>query len=85
MDNFRRATSASPVWALLELDLDPRDVLPPMKSARRRRVPSSGSSSRYHWRMSRGLRHLALRTRDLPRTEQFYRDVIGLRRAFNHA
>ncbi|MBI2207147.1 MAG: VOC family protein [Candidatus Rokubacteria bacterium] len=34
--------------------------------------------------MSRGLRHLALKTRDLARTEQFYRDVIGLRRAFDH-
>jgi catechol 2,3-dioxygenase-like lactoylglutathione lyase family enzyme len=35
--------------------------------------------------MSRGLRHLALKTRDLARTEAFYRDVIGLRRAFDHA
>ncbi len=34
--------------------------------------------------MDRGLRHLALRTRDLRRTERFYRDVLGLARAFDH-
>ena len=31
------------------------------------------------------LRHLALKTRDLPRTERFYIDVLGLRPAFPHA
>ena len=34
--------------------------------------------------MSRGLRHLALKTRDLPATERFYIDVLGLKRAFPH-
>lgn len=34
--------------------------------------------------MNRGLRHLALRTRDLGRTERFYTDVLGLRQAFPH-
>jgi catechol 2,3-dioxygenase-like lactoylglutathione lyase family enzyme len=34
--------------------------------------------------MSRGLRHLALKTRDLPATERFYVDLLGLRRAFPH-
>jgi catechol-2,3-dioxygenase len=34
--------------------------------------------------MSRGLRHLALKTRDLARTERFYLDIIGLRTAFEH-
>lgn len=34
--------------------------------------------------MDRGLRHLALKTRDLRRTERFYRDVLGLRIAFPH-
>ena len=34
--------------------------------------------------MSRGLRHLALKTRDLAATERFYTDVLGLRRAFPH-
>ena len=34
--------------------------------------------------MNRGLRHLALRTRDLRRTERFYIDVLGLRQAFPH-
>ena len=32
-----------------------------------------------------GLRHLALRTRDLRGTEGFYVDVLGLRVAFPHA
>jgi catechol 2,3-dioxygenase-like lactoylglutathione lyase family enzyme len=31
-----------------------------------------------------GLRHLALKSRDLRATERFYRDVLGLRRAFDH-
>lgn len=34
--------------------------------------------------MKRGLRHIALRTRDLASTERFYTDVIGLRQAFPH-
>ena len=34
--------------------------------------------------MSRGLRHLALKTRDLAATERFYREVLGLRIAFPH-
>jgi catechol 2,3-dioxygenase-like lactoylglutathione lyase family enzyme len=34
--------------------------------------------------MHRGLRHIALRTRDLRRTERFYLDVLGLRPAFSH-
>jgi catechol 2,3-dioxygenase-like lactoylglutathione lyase family enzyme len=34
--------------------------------------------------MNRGLRHIALRARDLVRTERFYIDVLGLRRAFEH-
>jgi catechol 2,3-dioxygenase-like lactoylglutathione lyase family enzyme len=33
----------------------------------------------------RGLRHIALRTRDLRATERFYVDVLGLRIAFPHA
>ncbi len=32
----------------------------------------------------RGLRHLALRSRDLPATERFYIDVLGLEIAFPH-
>jgi catechol 2,3-dioxygenase-like lactoylglutathione lyase family enzyme len=32
----------------------------------------------------RGLRHIALRSRDLRRTERFYVDVLGLRVAFPH-
>jgi len=32
----------------------------------------------------RGLRHLALRTRDLAATERFYVEVLGLRVAFPH-
>lgn len=34
--------------------------------------------------MNLGLRHVALKTRDLPRTERFYVDVLGLRIAFPH-
>ena len=34
--------------------------------------------------MNRGLRHVALRTVDLARTERFYVDVLGLRIAFPH-
>jgi len=34
--------------------------------------------------MDRGLRHLALKTRDLERTERFYVDVLGLALAFPH-
>ena len=34
--------------------------------------------------MSRGLRHLALKTRDLERTERFYIDILGLKPAFPH-
>ena len=34
--------------------------------------------------MSRGLRHLALKTRDLRATERFYIDVLGLKPAFPH-
>ncbi len=34
--------------------------------------------------MSRGLRHLALKTRDLAATERFYVEVLGLRVAFPH-
>ena len=34
--------------------------------------------------MNRGLRHLALKTRDLPTTERFYVDILGLQRAFPH-
>jgi catechol 2,3-dioxygenase-like lactoylglutathione lyase family enzyme len=34
--------------------------------------------------MSRGLRHLALKTSDLRATERFYIDVLGLKRAFPH-
>lgn len=34
--------------------------------------------------MDRGLRHLALKSRDLERTERFYVDVLGLARAFQH-
>src|SRR5881397_3981028 len=34
--------------------------------------------------MDRGLRHIALRTRDLWCTERFYVDVLGLRTAFPH-
>ena len=34
--------------------------------------------------MSRGLRHLALKTRDLAATERFYIDVLGLKPAFPH-
>lgn len=34
--------------------------------------------------MNRGLRHLALKTRDLGRTERFYTDVLGLRQVFPH-
>ena len=33
----------------------------------------------------RGLRHLALKTRDLDATERFYTEVLGLRIAFPHA
>jgi glyoxylase I family protein len=32
----------------------------------------------------RGLRHLALRTRDLEATKRFYVDVLGLEEAFEH-
>ena len=32
-----------------------------------------------------GLRHLALLTRDLPGTERFYTEVLGLEEAFEHA
>lgn len=32
----------------------------------------------------RGLRHIALKTRDLRRTERFYLEVLGLRTAFAH-
>jgi len=42
-------------------------------------VSASSSSGR------RGLRHLALKTRDLRATERFYTDVLGLRIAFPHA
>jgi catechol 2,3-dioxygenase-like lactoylglutathione lyase family enzyme len=35
-------------------------------------------------RSPEGLRHLALRSRDLAATERFYREVLGLRRAFDH-
>ena len=35
-------------------------------------------------RGDRGLRHLALRTRDLAVTERFYVDVLGLKVAFVH-
>jgi len=34
--------------------------------------------------VSRGLRHLALKTRDLERTERFYIDILGLKPAFPH-
>ena len=34
--------------------------------------------------MNRGLRHLALRTRDLRGTERLYTEVLGLRQAFTH-
>ena len=34
--------------------------------------------------MNRGLRHIALKTRDLVRTERFYLDVLGLQTAFTH-
>ena len=34
--------------------------------------------------MNRGLRHIALKTRDLRRTERFYLDVLGLATAFPH-
>jgi catechol 2,3-dioxygenase-like lactoylglutathione lyase family enzyme len=34
--------------------------------------------------MNRGLRHLALKTRDLAATERFYMDLLGLVRAFPH-
>ncbi len=34
--------------------------------------------------MHRGLRHIALKTRDLRRTERFYLGVLGLRPAFSH-
>lgn len=34
--------------------------------------------------MHRGLRHLALKTRALRRTERFYLEVLGLRTAFPH-
>ena len=34
--------------------------------------------------MNRGLRHIALKTRDLARTERFYTDVIGLEHSFRH-
>ncbi|PYM20620.1 MAG: hypothetical protein DMD81_01645 [Candidatus Rokuibacteriota bacterium] len=34
--------------------------------------------------MSRGLRHIALKTLDLAGTERFYVDVLGLRIAFPH-
>jgi len=34
--------------------------------------------------MSRGLRHLALKTRDLERTARFYIDILGLKTAFPH-
>jgi len=34
--------------------------------------------------MSRGLRHLALKTRDLAATARFYVDVLGLKTAFPH-
>jgi len=34
--------------------------------------------------MSRGLRHLALKTRDLERTARFYIDILGLETAFPH-
>jgi catechol-2,3-dioxygenase len=33
---------------------------------------------------ARGLSHIALKTRDLGRTEQFYTTVLGLRVAFRH-
>jgi catechol 2,3-dioxygenase-like lactoylglutathione lyase family enzyme len=33
---------------------------------------------------NRGLRHVALRSRDLRATERFYREVLGLRIAFPH-
>jgi catechol-2,3-dioxygenase len=35
-------------------------------------------------RFDHGLRHLALRTRDLRATERFYIDVLGLETAFSH-
>jgi len=34
--------------------------------------------------MDRGLRHIALKTRDLARTERFYIDVLWLKTAFTH-
>ena len=40
----------------------------------------AGASPRRH----RGVRHLALRSRDLGATERFYVDVLGLRQAFPH-
>jgi catechol 2,3-dioxygenase-like lactoylglutathione lyase family enzyme len=30
------------------------------------------------------LRHIALKTQDLEKTERFYADVLGLERAFDH-
>lgn len=34
--------------------------------------------------MTRGLRHIALKSRDLARTRRFYLDVLGLQTAFTH-
>lgn len=36
------------------------------------------------WSPGRGLRHLALRTRDLTATERFYTEVLGFEVAFTH-
>lgn len=46
----------------------------------RREAASSAQSGSRH----RGLRHLALKTRDLAATERFYVGVLGLRVAFPH-
>lgn len=47
--------------------------------ARREAAPSAQPGTRH-----RGLRHLALKTRDLAATERFYVGVLGLRVAFPH-
>jgi len=42
------------------------------------------ASSRSATAAPRGLRHLALKTRDLETTRRFYVDVLGLEEAFEH-
>src|SRR5262245_57071615 len=69
-------------------DTDPRparrDTGPGEYPGRRRVVGSPVTRSARGPMGPRGLRHVALRSRDLCATERFYVDVLGLRVAFPH-